>query len=109
MLCRLDGGVVLNTGLTMLMFYGDPLIRGHNEIINRVVEAGLYNYWNSVRINRLNLLSRRIAIFHPLDEYYSFNLYHMQPAFYLLLVGWCLSVFCFSVEVLYIRVINKRA
>jgi hypothetical protein len=108
LLCRLDDGVVLNTGLTMIMFHGDPLMRRVNEIINRVVEAGLYNYWNSMHINRLKLLSRRIAIVHPLDEYYSFNLYHLLPGFYLLLMGWCLSCFCFSVEVLYIRVLKKR-
>jgi hypothetical protein len=109
LLCKLEDGVFLNTGLTMLMIHGDPLMRRFNEIINRVVEAGLYNYWISVRINRIKLLSRRIAFVHPLDEYYSFNLYHMQPAFYLLLMGWCLSVLCFSVEVLYICVLNKRA
>jgi hypothetical protein len=93
----------------MLMFHGDPLMRRVNEIINRIVEAGLYNHWIYVRINHIKLLSRKIAIVHPLDEYYSFNLYHMQPAFFLLLMGWCLSVLCFSVEVLYIRVLNKRA
>jgi hypothetical protein len=109
LLCRLEDGIVLNTGLTMLMFHGDPLMSRVNEIIHRVVEAGLYNYWISVRINNLKLLSRRIAIVHPLDEYYSFKLFHMQPAFYLLLMGWCLSVLCFSVEVLNICVLNKRA
>jgi hypothetical protein len=43
LLWRLEDGVVFNTGLTMLMFRGDPLVRRVNEIINRVVEAGLYN------------------------------------------------------------------
>jgi hypothetical protein len=109
LLCTLEDGAVLNTGLAMIMIHGDPLMRRVNEIINRVVEAGLYNYWISMRIYRLKLLSRKIAFVHPLDEYYSFNFYHMQPGIYLLLMGWCLSVFCFFVEVLYIRVLSKRA
>jgi hypothetical protein len=109
LLCGLEDGAVLNTGLTMIMFHGDPLLRRFNEIIHRMVEAGLYNYWISLRINHLKLRSRKIGIVQPLDEYYSFNLYHMQPGFYLLLMGWCLSVFSFFVEVFYVLVLSKRA
>jgi len=103
-LCRLEDGVVFTTGLIMVMFHGDPLIRRVTEIVDRVVEAGLYNYWISISMENNKLHSRKIAIVHPLDRYYSFNLYHMQPAFYLLLMGWCLSALCFMVELLYNRV-----
>jgi len=98
LLCRLEDGVVLRTDLSMIMFHGDPLMRRVNEIIDRVVEAGIYNFWISLSTNMLKLKSRKIAIVHPLDGYYSFNLYHMQPAFYLLLMGLCLSVLCFLAE-----------
>ena len=108
LLCRLEDGVVLNTDLTMMMFHGDPLMRRVNEVIDRVVEAGLYNYWSSLKTNTLKLKSRKIAIVHPLVGYYSFNLYHMQPAFYLLLMGWCLSVLCFLVEFLYSCILRNR-
>jgi hypothetical protein len=108
LLCRLEDGVVSTSGLRMIMFHGDPLMRRVNEIINRVVESGIYNYWNSVRINYFKLLSRKIAIVQPLDEYYSFNLYHMQPAFYLLLMGLCLSVLCFFGEVFFNRGLSKK-
>jgi hypothetical protein len=108
LLCRLEDGVVYTHGLSMLMFYGDPLLRRVTEIIDHVVEAGIYNYWIPLSMNLRKLYSRKIAIIHPLDGYYSFNLYHMQPAFYLLFIGWCLSVLCFMVEVLYNRVFSKR-
>ena len=108
LLCKLEDGVALTTGLTMLMFHGDPLMRRVNEIIDRVVAAGLYNYWISLRMYCIKLLSRKIAIVHPLDGYYSFNLYHMQPAFYLLLMGWCLSALCFMVELLFNRLLRNR-
>jgi hypothetical protein len=108
LVCRLEDGVVYSYGLTMIMFQGDPLLRRVNEIIDRVVEAGLYNYWISRRMEICKLISRRIGIVYPLDSYYSFNLYHMQPAFYLLLMGLCLSVLCFCFELLYIRVLRKK-
>jgi hypothetical protein len=103
-LCRLEDGVVFTTGLTMVMFHGDPLMRRFTEIIDRVVEGGLYNYWISLTMDRNILYSRKKAIVHSLDRYYSFNLYHMQPDFYLLLMGWCLSALCFIIELLYNRV-----
>jgi hypothetical protein len=107
LLCNLKDGVFFQSGTVMLMFPGDPLLKRVNEIIGRVVEAGIYNYWTSLRFHWLKLSSQKMAILQQLDEYYSFNLYHMHPAFYLLLIGWCLSAFCFIVEVLYNRVFRK--
>jgi hypothetical protein len=57
----------------------------------------------------MKLGARNIGTVHPLGGYYSFNLYHMQPAFYLVLMGWCLSAFSFMIEVLYKRVLSKKS
>jgi hypothetical protein len=108
LLCKLEDGVVFTTGLTMIMFHGDPLMRRVTEIIDRVVEAGIYKYWITLYMNFRKILSRKIAIVHPLDGYYSFNLYHMQPAFHLLLICCCLTALCFLVELLYNRVYSKK-
>ena len=108
LVCKLEDGVVYFTGLNMLMFHGDPLMRRVNEIIVRVVEAGIYNFWISLNFEKNKIVSQKIGIVQPLHEYYSFNLNHLQPAFYLLLIGWCLSVLCFMVEMLYKCVLNKR-
>jgi hypothetical protein len=108
LVCGLEDGVVFNLGLSMIMFHGDPLMKRVNEIVDRVVEAGLYQFWMKVFMNLQKLYYNRIGIVNPLDGYYSFNLYHLQPAFYLLLMGWCVSVICFMVELLYNRVLRKR-
>jgi len=108
LLCKIEDGVFYRFGLSMLMFHGDPLMRRVNEIIERVVEAGLHKFWESLQMNLYKIYSQMIAIVHPLVGYYSFNLYHMQPAFYLLLMGWCLSAFSFMVKVLYNRLLSKR-
>jgi hypothetical protein len=108
MLCGIRDGVFCQTGLTMIMLHGDPLMRRVTEIIDRVVAAGIYNYWNSLRMYTSKLRSLNITIFHPLDGYYSFNLHHMQPAFYFLLMGLSLSTLCFLVEIFYNRLLSKR-
>jgi hypothetical protein len=69
LLCRLEDGLVYIFGQSMLMFHGDSLLRRVTEIIGRVVEAGIYNYWISLNINFRKLLSWKIAIVHPLDGF----------------------------------------
>jgi len=108
LLCKLEDGVFLHTGRTMVMLRMDPLKRRVTEIIDRVFEAGIYNFWISLKLNWYKIISHKISLIHPLDDYYSFNLYHMQPAFYLLLMGWCLSALCFMVELLYSRFFSRR-
>jgi hypothetical protein len=107
LVCKLEDGVLFQSSYTMLLSHGDPLTRRVNEIIDRVVQAGIYSFWISLYMNQNKLYSKKIALVHPLDGYYSFKLYHLQPAFYLLLMGWCLSVLCFMVELLYNRVLGK--
>ena len=107
LLCRLEDGIIFKTGQSMIIFRRDPLLRQASEIIGSVLEAGLYNYWISGLMHSFKLGSHKIAIVHQFDEYYSFNLYHMQPAFSLLLLGWFLSAICFMFEVLYNRVLGK--
>jgi hypothetical protein len=108
LVCRLEDGVVFTTGLSMVMFYGDPLLKRISEIIDHVVEAGIYYFWISFHMHKINIYARKIGIVHPLDGYYSFNLYHVQPAFYLLLMGCCLSAICFIVELLYNSVLSNK-
>jgi hypothetical protein len=80
-LCSLEEGTFHGFVKSMIMFHGDPLKRRVNEVINRVVEACLYNFWISLGMNMRKLYSRKIAILPPIDGYSSFNLYHMQPGF----------------------------
>jgi hypothetical protein len=108
LLCKLEDGTYYNDGLSMIMSHEDPLLRRVSEIIDRVVEAGLFKYVISLYMNNFKVYGHKIALVNPLDEYYSFKIYHMQTAFYLLLMGWCLSTLCFMVELLYYRFLSKR-
>jgi len=57
--CRLEDGEFLSTGFTVIMFHGCPQMRRVDEIIERVVEVVLYNYWISLFINKLNYVPLR--------------------------------------------------
>jgi hypothetical protein len=107
-LCKLEDGMFYNDGLSMIMFHGDPLLKRVSEIVDRVVAAGLYSHWIAMKLNIAKVRTRKIGLVHPLDGYYSFKMYHMEPAFYLLLMGWWLSYFCFIVELLFNRFLSKR-
>jgi hypothetical protein len=51
-------------------------------------------------INNFNFRPRKMALLHPLDGYYSFDLYEMQTAFYLVLL--------FFFELFYNCVLSRR-
>jgi hypothetical protein len=87
LVCKLEDGVIIPVLSTMLMFPGDPLMRRVNVIIDRVVEAGLYNHWFSVVLSSRKARNKKIAIVQQFNEYYSFNLNHMQITFYFLFMG----------------------
>jgi len=55
LLWKLEDGVFFPFGQSMLMFHGDPLMRRVNEIIDRVVEAGLHTYWDSQQKKLYNI------------------------------------------------------
>jgi hypothetical protein len=107
MLCKLEDALVCPASLTMMMFHGDTLMKRLNDIIDRVVEAGLYNYWISIQFNSYKISSRIIILVRQINGYYGFYLYHLQTVFNLLLIVWCLSALCHLFEVLYNRVLNK--
>ena len=52
-LFSLKEGIVYNYGVSMIMLQGDPLMRRVPEIIDRVVEAGLYNFWISQYLHKV--------------------------------------------------------
>jgi hypothetical protein len=110
LLCQIEDGVIKRTGYAMIMLHGNALLLRVNEILRRVLEAGLYTKWWETHQHVAKIQSQKIGISRPIDEYYSFSLYHMQPAFYLLLIGCGLSVAGFMVERgLKLRLVSLKA
>jgi hypothetical protein len=53
--CRLEDEILFHYSTTLIMSYGDPLMRRITEIIDRLVEAAVYKYWISLRNHRLKI------------------------------------------------------
>lgn len=98
LLCRLADGVIMHGNNVMLMHTGDPLLESINDIIQRVVESGIFMQWKKSHFDKMKLRAGAIRICSPLGNYYSFAMKHMQPAFYLLLMGFTVSTFIFVLE-----------
>jgi hypothetical protein len=108
-LCRIKDSTVLLTDMVMLLQKGSPLLDRVNEIIDRVLESGLFNRWiqestESEAITKAVETSAKTLT----DEFYELNLKHMQPAFYLLFFGDGLSLVSFLMELLYFKMHLQR-
>ena len=98
LICPLDDGIVMITNTVMVMRVGDPLLGRIDEIIQRVVEAGLFVKWQKDYFEDLKRESGRIHSYSLLDDYKIFTLEHVQPAFIMLLMGLCISTVILLVE-----------
>ncbi|KDR23129.1 hypothetical protein L798_15211 [Zootermopsis nevadensis] len=103
LLCPIDDGVVMHGNHVMMMHVGHPLLDRINDIIQRVVEAGIFMQWKNAKLR-----AGALGIYSPLNNYYSFTMNHMQPAFYLLLMGISTSAFIFILELIASRLGSGR-
>jgi hypothetical protein len=104
LLCCLEDGVVMYGDSVMMMRMGDPLLERINDIIHRVVEAGIFMQWKKSHFDNMKVRAGTIRSYRPLNNYYSFAMKHMHPAFYLLLMGYAVSTSVFILEIAYCRV-----
>jgi hypothetical protein len=104
LLCPLKDGVLMYGDSVMMMRMGDPLIERINYVIDSVVESGIFMQWKKSHMDSMKVRARAISSYSPLNSYYSFAMKHMQPAFYLLLMGYALSTSVFILEIAYRRV-----
>jgi hypothetical protein len=98
----------------MFMAKRNPLLHRFNKLITRVFEAGLIEKWQNYFMSSSSLDDYPIDDYddinfsdfatNELNTYYStFSLIHLQVLFYVLLIGYTISIFVFLVEVLYYR------
>ena len=97
-LCQIEDGVVEHGPIVMVLPKGSALLDRINDVIFHVVEAGVFGYW--VKMTDHIQMVKEKAFFPGgfSDEYYKLSLEHLQSAFYLLLLGYCLSFVIFVTE-----------
>jgi hypothetical protein len=109
LICPLDDGILITINHAMIMRVGNPLLGRISAIIERVVEAGIFMQWKKSYFDKIKIQSGTVHSYSLLDDYYSFTLEHMQPAFYMLLMGFCISTVIFLLELVIHRVIHLRS
>jgi hypothetical protein len=108
-ICPLADGVMMTLLIAMIMRVGDPLLERIDEIIQRVVEARIFMQWKKSHFDKVKLGSGTLHSYSILDDYHSFTLEHMQPAFSMLLMDFCISTLILLLELTYHRVIHLRS
>jgi hypothetical protein len=102
--CTVKESAVLFTDVIMLLQKGSPLLDRVNEIIGRVLEGGIIDYWvqNCAEIREV-IKAEANATKTLADEFRGLTMKHMQSAFYLLFFGQGLSMISFITEVIYFK------
>lgn len=98
LLCRLPGKI---SGYLIAMFMqkGNPLFRPVNDVILRIMEAGLVNFWWSLIVERQKFTRNPETEDTPIT-FFVFSMSHLYVAFTFLVVGCGLSFLVFILELL---------
>jgi hypothetical protein len=92
----------------MMMQKGSPLLLPVNEIITRIVEAGLSDYWLQAIIEETRLKAGILQLESLKDSYIELNVSHLQGAFIFLFIGIGLSFMAFLSELSFGKLLLKR-
>jgi hypothetical protein len=91
----------------MLMQKGSPLLLYVNEIIARIFEAGLSNYWIEAIMEERRVKAGNLALRSLEETYVKLSTSHLQGAFIFLFIGTGFSFIAFVAELLFQMLLSK--
>jgi hypothetical protein len=98
-LCHLDE-TFSRQYITVSVQRGSPMLTRYNDIIQRVIEGGfLDQWWREITFRATLLAARNFTI--PVCDYTPLSMEHLQSAFYLLILGYVISLVSFLVEIFF--------
>jgi hypothetical protein len=106
LLFELEDGGVTRVEMLLLVYRGNPLLELINNVIDRMVEAGIVLHIKKMEFHKERILSIP-DILGPHDTYSAFGVSHLQTAFYLLMLGYLLAIACFVTEIVWHRYRSK--
>jgi hypothetical protein len=85
--------------VTYIFPYGSPLVGKFNKILRRTQEAGLWIVWEKYMEAMNHIFGKKVRFEKPSDDdddFQQLKLYHLQAAFYILIIGLLIAtvVFC---------------
>jgi FtsH-binding integral membrane protein len=100
LLCRLPDKIS-GYEITMYMQKGNPLFRPVNDVILRLLEAGLVDFWWSMVVYLQKFSTEKEeGVVAPIT-FFVFSLSHLYVAFTFLALGCCISGVVFILEIVY--------
>jgi hypothetical protein len=100
LLCELEDGDVANVYFTFLVFKGSAFQKYINDVIDHVVEAGIFMHVKKRGLGKQRIESK-VNFSRISDTYYNISLRHLQAAFYLMMLGHALALACFVIEIIW--------
>jgi len=99
LLCRLPDKIS-GYQIAMFMQKGNPLFGPVDDVILRLVEAGLVDFWWNMVVYRQKFTTEKESADAPI-KFFVFSLSHLYVAFTFLALGFCLGILVFILEILY--------
>jgi hypothetical protein len=109
LLCDLEDGVIVYLEAVLAVLKGNPLLEHINNVIDRIVEGGLFVQWKKLFFNSARVAGKTTSSHTLADSYLPISIIHMQSAFYLVLMGYAVSLLSFVIErAWYSHTLNRR-
>jgi hypothetical protein len=100
LICELEDGVVRSVDSAISVRKGSPFYAIIDDVLGHIIEGGIF-----LRIIKRNFEKYKIVSkYHTLtfaDTYYAMSISHLRTAFYLLMLGYVVSVVCFVTEIVW--------
>lgn len=91
----------------LILQKGSPFVLLFNDVITRMVEAGLVDYWKEAIIEERRLKAGVLALESLKDSYVELNVLHLQGAFIFLFIGFGFSFIGFLVELFFGKMLRN--
>ena len=102
LLCELEDGVVKIVDFALLVKKRSYFFEIINDVISHIVEGGIFMQIKKMGFEKTEIKTKfNIPTYD--DKYFVFGVSHLLTAFYLLMLGYVLSVTCFLAEIMWHR------
>jgi hypothetical protein len=98
LLCDLEDGVVVYFETVFAVLRGNPLLEHINDVIDRIVEGGIFVQWKKLFFNSERVAKKTTSSHTLADTYLDISIIHVQSAFYFLLMGHAISLLSLVIE-----------
>lgn len=93
--------------VVLLLQKGSPFLLKFNDVLTRIVEAGLAEYWKDSIIEERRLKAGILALESLEDSYVELNVLHLQGAFIFLFIGFVCSFIGFLFELFFGKIFRN--